>query len=298
VARIRQVKPSFFVDEDIMGLGLAARLMFIGMWTLADREGRLEDKPLTIKAQTLPYDSLDPAIVLAELNASGLIHRYVAGGRRYIAIPGFTKHQKPHPKEPASVIPGPEEGAPLNRQQKTIDVTALVEPGKDTAKPGEPGKETAGREKIVSSRADSGSEVLGSSLSLSSLKPDPDPERARSEPRAKVWSAHDWFTAYGRAWSDRYGGVWPGGDQKASGRLADALDALSEPERIAAQVRAAEMLREFFDNADERAVGRRHPWSFFVQEWSGLRVPKLPIKPRSGDAPRAPALPTTVDLRR
>jgi hypothetical protein len=35
-----------------------------------------------------------------------------------------------------------------------------------------------------------------------------------------------------------------------------------------------------------------------VQEWSGLRVPKLPIKPRSGDAPRAPALPTTVDLRR
>lgn len=162
MARIRQIKPSFFVDEDIMALGLAARLMFVGMWTLADRDGRLEDKPLTIKMQTLPVDAVDPAIVLAELNAAGLIHRYVVGGKRYISIPGFVKHQKPHPKEPASIHPAPSDGQPLNKPEKAKDIAVQGEPGKDTAKPGEQRKETDGREKVVSSRADSGSLVLGS----------------------------------------------------------------------------------------------------------------------------------------
>jgi len=34
-----------------------ARLLYPGLWMLADREGRLEDRPLRIKAEILPYDT-------------------------------------------------------------------------------------------------------------------------------------------------------------------------------------------------------------------------------------------------
>ena len=45
MARSRNIKPSFFMNEDIIELPYEARLLFIGLWTLADREGRLENRP-------------------------------------------------------------------------------------------------------------------------------------------------------------------------------------------------------------------------------------------------------------
>jgi hypothetical protein len=56
--------------------------------------------------------------------------------------------------------------------------------------------------------------------------------------------------------------------------MADALEALPEPERIAAQAKAPAMIAEFLASKDPKVVGRRHPFAFFVQEWGGLRVPK------------------------
>ncbi|WP_461949107.1 hypothetical protein ACOKPE_14565 [Acinetobacter baumannii] len=49
MARSRNIKPSFFMNEDIIELPYEARLLFIGLWTLADREGRLENRPKKIK---------------------------------------------------------------------------------------------------------------------------------------------------------------------------------------------------------------------------------------------------------
>jgi hypothetical protein len=122
MARIRQIKPAFFVDEDIMALGPVARLMFIGMWCLADAAGRLEDKPLTIKLQTVPADNVDPSLILAELAAKRLIYRYVnqRTGKRFIAIPGFSKHQKPHQKEPV-LYPDPADCVPYASQDRMPD---------------------------------------------------------------------------------------------------------------------------------------------------------------------------------
>ena len=72
---------------------------------MADREGRLEDKPKKIKIQILPYDDVDADELLSELQDKDLIVRYVADGCNYIEIPTFKKHQNPHMKEPKSVIP-------------------------------------------------------------------------------------------------------------------------------------------------------------------------------------------------
>src|SRR5262245_4448792 len=59
MARARLLKPGFFTNEDLVELPPAARLLFAGLWTLADREGRLEDRPKRIKLAVLPYDDVD-----------------------------------------------------------------------------------------------------------------------------------------------------------------------------------------------------------------------------------------------
>src|SRR5690348_3353644 len=103
--RARNVKPSFFQNEQLAELPFEARLLFVGLWCLADREGRLEDRPKRIKMHVFPADMLDVEPLLAGLDEQGLIERYEVGGARYISIPNFLKHQRPHSKEAASQIP-------------------------------------------------------------------------------------------------------------------------------------------------------------------------------------------------
>lgn len=76
MARIRTVKPSFFLNEEIAALPMATRLLFIGLWTQADREGKLEDRPKRLKAEIFPYDSVDVDKTLSCLQSAGFIERY------------------------------------------------------------------------------------------------------------------------------------------------------------------------------------------------------------------------------
>lgn len=107
--RARLLKPGFFTDEDIAELPPLARLLFQGLWTVADREGRLEDRPKRLKVELLPYDDCDADDLLAEIAGKGFIVRYEVEGRRFIQVRTFSKHQHPHVREPASSIPAPTE---------------------------------------------------------------------------------------------------------------------------------------------------------------------------------------------
>jgi len=49
--RIRQIKPEFYLDDELAQCSRDARLLFPGLWILADRAGRLECRPAKIKAQ-------------------------------------------------------------------------------------------------------------------------------------------------------------------------------------------------------------------------------------------------------
>lgn len=114
MARSRNIKPGFFSNEHLAELDFATRLLFIGMWTEADREGRLEDRPKRLRMALFPADNVDVDRMLNDLAAFGFIQRYEIDGKRYLQIDSFTKHQMPHHKEVASVIP-----APLGRAQMT-----------------------------------------------------------------------------------------------------------------------------------------------------------------------------------
>lgn len=108
MARSRNIKPGFFTNDDLGELDPLARLLFAGMWTIADRSGRLEDRPKKIKAEVLPYDNCDAEAFLAQLDERGFILRYEAAGKRFIQILAWGKHQNPHCKEAASTIPAPD----------------------------------------------------------------------------------------------------------------------------------------------------------------------------------------------
>ena len=105
MARIRSIKPEFFIDEDIGNLPPLTRLLFVGMWCEADKAGRLKDKPKTLKARCLPFDSVDINKALDQLADSRFIIRYMVGGEQYIQIRTWDEHQRPHHTERASVYP-------------------------------------------------------------------------------------------------------------------------------------------------------------------------------------------------
>ena len=108
MARARNIKPGFFANDRLAECDPLARLLFAGLWTIADREGRLEDRPKRIKAEVLPYDSCDAECLLQQLEDGGFIERYSVNGSNYIQVLAFCKHQNPHKNEADSVIPSPD----------------------------------------------------------------------------------------------------------------------------------------------------------------------------------------------
>lgn len=55
--RIRQVKPDFFIDAVVSAWPPAARLFYIGLWTVADDAGWLEWSLPEIGASLFPYET-------------------------------------------------------------------------------------------------------------------------------------------------------------------------------------------------------------------------------------------------
>lgn len=103
--RKREIKYQFFQNDEMAECSPLARLLFIGLWTIADREGRLEDRPKKIRGQILPYDEADGELLIAELKSHRFIARYEVDGSKFIQVLNFKKHQNPHPDEQASLIP-------------------------------------------------------------------------------------------------------------------------------------------------------------------------------------------------
>lgn len=145
MARARNIKPGLFKNEVLGVADPLVTLLFEGLWLLADREGRLEDRPLRIKAEIFPYrDGLDIESLLNWLVDNEFIVRYTCEGKRYIQVNNFDKHQNPHKNEAPSEIPAFSEGCTTSEKIGTTS------------------------EKIGSARADS---LIPDSLIPDSLQP-------------------------------------------------------------------------------------------------------------------------------
>jgi hypothetical protein len=105
MARIRTIKPEFFEDEALSRLPPHDRLMFIGTWQLADKNGVLEYRPDWIKAKVFPYETgeaTDASRVLPRLVLGGFLIHYAVEGREYLQVKNFARHQRINGKEAQS----------------------------------------------------------------------------------------------------------------------------------------------------------------------------------------------------
>lgn len=105
MARTRLIKPGTFKNEVLAKCDPFARILFTGLWCLADRDGKLQDRPERIKAEVLPYDTVDITVLLQQLSDNKFITRYEVGDEKIILINNFKVHQHPHKTEALSIIP-------------------------------------------------------------------------------------------------------------------------------------------------------------------------------------------------
>ncbi|MGF6636792.1 hypothetical protein [Paraburkholderia sp. MM6662-R1] len=109
MARIRTIKPEFWVNPQVVHVSLAARLLFIGTWNFADDHGNLPRDPEKLKMQVFP-SALDADIDVEPLVLSliyqGLLSEYSVSGKRYLHITGFENNQVINrPSKPTFPLP-------------------------------------------------------------------------------------------------------------------------------------------------------------------------------------------------
>lgn len=140
--RSRNIKPGYFANERLCDQEPLARILFAGLWCMADREGRLEDRPRRIKALVLPYDDCSITALLDSLTPEFVI-RYEIDGQKYIQVVNFLEHQTPHHREKESDIPPP----------PALPIPGLAQdkpeasPGQAQDKPKAPEQETIAQDK-------------------------------------------------------------------------------------------------------------------------------------------------------
>lgn len=129
--RARNIKPGYFKNEDLAECAPLARILFAGLWCMADKAGRLEDRPRKIKAECLPFDECDVEQLLSELISHNFIVRYEVAGGRYIEIVNFRLHQKPHYKEEESTLPSRADVRPTKKQRRVKVDSTMKQPRAD-----------------------------------------------------------------------------------------------------------------------------------------------------------------------
>lgn len=94
--RIRQIRPEFWSDPVVGSLPIPARLLYIGLWNVADDAGWLTWKPAELGALLYPYDA--PAKRERAIEANGAL---LAGAGRLVVydcgcgeVPTLPKHQR------------------------------------------------------------------------------------------------------------------------------------------------------------------------------------------------------------
>ncbi len=110
MARIRSLKPSIWADERFSEVGRDARLLFIGMISHADDDGRLVASASSLLGAIYPHDDPNAKQVekwRAELVAVGLIEVYQHGKGTYAHLIGWANHQYIQKRMKSTLPPPP-----------------------------------------------------------------------------------------------------------------------------------------------------------------------------------------------
>lgn len=93
----RMITSEIFFNEKVGSLPPNGRLLFIGIFSNADDDGRLKASPKFLKARMFPYDeeitSEDVRAWRDQCHQLGLIRVYSKDSKEYLDIPGWLEHQ-------------------------------------------------------------------------------------------------------------------------------------------------------------------------------------------------------------
>lgn len=97
MARIRTIKPEFWIDEKVGALSMPCRLFFIGLLNFADDQGVFKNNAVILKSLIFPYDenlrTSELKKWLDSLEKARMIIPVIHKGESYYVIRTFRDHQ-------------------------------------------------------------------------------------------------------------------------------------------------------------------------------------------------------------
>ena len=110
MAKARMISSTTWCDEKFITLDDITRLVWFGIITTCDDQGRLQDNPLLIKAQLFPADDKSPELIktsIDQLVSCGMVTRYTKEGKALLQINNWWEYQTPA-WAAASIYPAPD----------------------------------------------------------------------------------------------------------------------------------------------------------------------------------------------
>lgn len=159
MARIRTLKPTIWESEQVAGLPAEVQILFIGLITQADDEGRQKGSPQLIRSKVFPYSDHSLQKIrewLQRLVEAGLIYWYKVGGKEFIELPTWHDHQRvSHATE--SVLPSHSEADSADAPEPLRNDSGITASGRERKGREEEGK---GRESEIEPIPDAPLSVL------------------------------------------------------------------------------------------------------------------------------------------
>lgn len=106
----RMIDPHLWQSENVAKLTMRQRLLFVGLFSNADDQGRMRAHPLLIRSTIFPFDDISADDIETDLQSiveTGSILIYEQKGTRYLQVINWWKFQRPKWAWP-SKIPAPE----------------------------------------------------------------------------------------------------------------------------------------------------------------------------------------------
>lgn len=108
--RIRTIKPTFWKDQKLGKLKRDVRLMYIGLWNLADDEGIVHGDAAIIKSELFPFDEdLRSGIInewIGQLTKARMIIPFTFNCESYYLVRTFKAHQTINKPQPSKIPKG------------------------------------------------------------------------------------------------------------------------------------------------------------------------------------------------
>ena len=102
--RARNIKPGFFKSSQLGKVNHSERLLFIGLWCFADKEGFFSNDYEKILVEIFPYDRKITTENIKKMLCNLITCNLITSTKTHGYIPKFVEHQHPHPNEAKSTV--------------------------------------------------------------------------------------------------------------------------------------------------------------------------------------------------